>query len=77
MTKAQKSAKKAAKTRAARKKFRQEMSYEGAEVLELLAQGMTSQEVSDVTWVPVPSVAAYAANRTRGTYGQLLVDCNF
>lgn len=70
-------AQKAARTRRARDLFCDTYGIQTFDVVEMLARGKSTQEVSDMLWISVPSAAAYAANFTRGTYSRFLKDCNF
>lgn len=77
LTKAQKSARKAVKTRKARDKLCETYGCETYDVLELMCKGKSNVEVEMMTYVPMRSVSAYAANLTRGVYDWVLRDCNF
>jgi len=77
MTKAQKAARKAVVTRQARNIFRDKYGFDGYEVISLIISGKTTDEISDITWIPKTSIAAYRANLTRGAYGKLVNTCNF
>ena len=70
-------AKKAVRTRQARRELSKRYGTSVYEVLQLLCRGKSSVEVSEKTGHTVRAIAAYRANMTRGTYSPLLDACNF
>lgn len=83
LTKSQKAAQKAAAAQKAVKtrKFRQTLlktyGWDTYEVLELMSKGKSNVEVELLTHIPMSSIAAYRANKTRGLYDWVLRNCNF
>jgi FixJ family two-component response regulator len=86
MTKAQKAARKAVKTRKARaaarkavatrrarKNFFENYGLDTYDVVEAMVNGEKNRSISFLFGIPLQSVAAYRANFTRGNYG----DCSF
>lgn len=77
LTKSQKAAQKAVKTRKFRQTLLKTYGWDTYEVLELMSKGKSNVEVELLTHIPMSSVAAYRANKTRGLYDWVLRNCNF
>ena len=68
-------AKRAVRTRQARDRLFHKYGCMTYDVLQALARG---KDPTDLLWsLTYESLAAYKANLTRGTYDDLLNDCNF
>jgi hypothetical protein len=77
MTKAQKTARKAAATRKARNALIKKYGAETYDAIKMIKQGKTNDEIYWNAWIPRRSIAAYRACFTRGIYDHILKDCNF
>lgn len=75
--KTNKTVKKAVTTRRARREFRDQYGEDTYQAVRYLVRGKNSGQVSVLTGIAVPSVAAIAANLTRGTYDHVVDACNF
>jgi hypothetical protein len=62
---------------AARTAFRNKYGDVTYCVVNLLSRGYSKTAVAKITGLPDSSVAAYAANLTRGTYDSVLTQCDF
>ena len=67
---------KANRTRAARKELNTTSEY--ADVVQLVLEGRTTDEIVDIAWVTTRTVAAVRANLSRnGRLRDLALRCNF
>lgn len=73
----QKRARKAAATRRARVNFTDRFGPDTFDTVAMLMSGDTTHEVSNSLGLEMRSVAAIAANLTRGTYDEWVDGCNF
>ena len=71
--KARAAARKAVKTRKARVEFQNSYGEETFDVISEMVNGSTNHNISFKLGLPLSSVAAYRANFTRGIYGS----CSF
>lgn len=69
-------AKKAVKTRKARKEFMARYGYTIFQAVSCLCKGQDSFSVASALNITLESVAAIKANLTRGTYDSALRGCN-
>ena len=77
MTKQQKVARKAVKTRNARNLFKQQFGRQTYEVVFALRLGVDDATIREHTHISAGSLAAVKANLSRGTYDVCLSGCNF
>ena len=82
MTKTQRmrsqAAKKANKTRRARRELVDRYGFDTSDIADLAMKGHSCSEISEQLLIPVASVAATVANMNRpGRLSDLVEDCNF
>ena len=78
ITKAQKTARKAVKTRQARDRLFNKYGEDTYDVAKLMVEGLDSNQIADELFMGQPTVAARMANINRaGQLNELVYNCNF